>query len=192
MQVDFFDLKGTLETLFNHLGFKGSITYVANQPEGYHPGRSASIYLKKNTGEEILLGTLGQVHPQLQHDRDLDDVYVAEILLQPLYEATDYEVKYHELPRYPSVERDIAVVVENNIEAGTLLATIREVAGELLQTVQVFDVYTGSKLGDNKKSVAISLVYRHQERTLTDEEVTLLHGTVVTALEQTFAAELRK
>jgi phenylalanyl-tRNA synthetase beta chain len=192
VKVDFFDLKGTLETLFNHLGLQNSITYVANQPQGYHPGRSASIYLQNSTGGVNLLGTLGQVHPQLQHDRDLEDVYVAEILLQPLYDYTDYEVKYRDLPRYPSVERDIAVVVENSVEAGALLSTIREVAGELLQNVQVFDVYTGSKLGDNKKSIAVSLVYRHQERTLTDEEVTSLHGTVVTALELNFAAELRK
>ncbi|AOZ92088.1 phenylalanine--tRNA ligase subunit beta [Paenibacillus crassostreae] len=192
VKADFFDLKGTLETLFNFLGLQDAITYVANQPEGYHPGRSASIYLENNSGGKILLGSLGQVHPQLQLDRDLEDTYVAEILLQPLYDYTNYEVKYQELPRYPSVERDIAVVVEANIEAGALLSKIREVAGGLLQTVQVFDVFTGSKLGENKKSIAISLVYRHQERTLTDEEITTVHATVVTALEQSFAAELRK
>ncbi|HEY2494745.1 MAG TPA: phenylalanine--tRNA ligase subunit beta [Paenibacillus sp.] len=192
VKVDFFDLKGALETLFEHLGLQQAISYVANKPEGYHPGRSASIYLENNGGSKVLLGTLGQVHPQLQHDRGLEDVYVAEILLQPLYDYTHYDVRYRELPRYPSVERDIAVVVDSQVEAGALLSLIRETAGNLLQTVQVFDVYTGSKLGDNKKSVAISLVYRHQERTLTDEEVTTLHGHVVTALEQTFAAELRK
>lgn len=168
------------------------ITYVADQPEGYHPGRSASIYLDNGSGVKVLLGTLGQVHPQLQHDRDLEDVYVAEILLQPLFDNTNYEVKYRDLPRYPAVERDIALVVDDSTEAGALLATIREAAGALLQNVQVFDVYTGSKLGDNKKSIAISLIYRHQERTFTDEEITSLHGKVVTALEQTFTAELRK
>ncbi|MGF7046688.1 phenylalanyl-tRNA synthetase beta chain [Paenibacillus sp. DS2015] len=192
VKVDFFDLKGALETLFEHLGLQQDVTYVANQPEGYHPGRSASIYLENNGGAKVLLGTLGQVHPQLQHDRDLEDVYVAEMLLKPLYDYTNYDVRYRELPRYPAVERDIALVVDSQVEAGALLAVIRETAGNLLQTVQVFDVYTGSKLGDNKKSVAISLVYRHQERTLTDEEVTSLHGNVVAALEQTFAAELRK
>lgn len=192
VKVDFFDIKGTLETLFNHLGLQNCISYVGNQPDGYHPGRSASIYLDNGSGVKVLLGTIGQVHPQLQHDRDLEDVYVAEILLQPLFDNTNYEVKYRDLPRYPAVERDISLVVDNSIEAGALLTTIREAAGELLQNVQVFDVYTGSKLGDNKKSVAISLVYRHQERTLTDEEITSLHGEVVTALEQTFAAELRK
>lgn len=192
VKVDFFDLKGAIETLFEHLGLQKAISYVANKPEGYHPGRSASIYLENNGGSKVLLGTLGQVHPQLQLDRGLEDVYVAEILLQPLYDYTHYDVRYRELPRYPSVVRDIAVVVDSQVEAGALLALIRETAGDLLQTVQVFDVYTGSKLGDNKKSVAISLVYRHQERTLTDEEVTTLHGHVVTALEQTFAAELRK
>ncbi|MHA0856625.1 phenylalanine--tRNA ligase subunit beta [Paenibacillus sp. CMAA1364] len=192
VQVDFFDLKGALETVFTHLALQNAITYVANQPQGYHPGRSASIYLDQGGRGQLLLGTLGQVHPEIQLECDLEDVYVAEILLQPLFDHTDYDVKYRDLPRYPAVERDIAIVVDQSTEAGSLLSTIRKVAGELLQSVQVFDVYTGSKLGDNKKSVAISLVYRHQERTMTDEEITTLHGTVVTALEQTFNAELRK
>jgi phenylalanyl-tRNA synthetase beta chain len=73
-----------------------------------------------------------------------------------------------------------------------LLETARETAGGLLESIRVFDVYTGEKLGAGKKSVALSLVYRHAERTLTDEEVTELHGAVVTAIEQTFGAELRK
>ncbi|MNJ40518.1 Phenylalanine--tRNA ligase beta subunit [compost metagenome] len=90
------------------------------------------------------------------------------------------------------MQRDIAVAVNADVEAGALLAAIRNTAGELLEELDVFDVYTGSKLGDNKKSVALSLVYRHKERTLTDEEITSVHGQVVSMLEQTFAAELRK
>lgn len=191
-KVDFFDLKGALETLFGDLGLEGAIRYVANQPAGYHPGRSASVYLINGGGEQVLIGTLGQVHPELQQERGLGDVYVAEILLQPLYDHADFDIRYQELPRFPASERDIAVVVDSAVEAGSLLETIREAAGELLQNVQVFDVFTGSKLGEGKKSVAISLVYRHNERTLTDEEVTAAHAGVVSALEQKFQAELRK
>lgn len=190
--VDFFDLKGALETLFEYLGLQDSIIYVANQPQGYHPGRSASVYLTVEGGAQLLLGTMGQVHPELQQERDLGDVYTAEILLQPLYEHANEEIKYRELPRFPASERDIAVVVDDSVEAGAMLAAIREAAGELLQSVQVFDVFTGSKLGEGKKSVAISIVYRHNERTLTDEEVSSAHAAVVDRLEQTFHAELRK
>ncbi|MNF12108.1 Phenylalanine--tRNA ligase beta subunit [compost metagenome] len=78
------------------------------------------------------------------------------------------------------------------MEAGALIQAIQATAGELLTAIQVFDVFTGSKLGDNKKSVAISMVYRHKDRTLTEEDITTVHDRVLEVLEQTFAAELRK
>lgn len=191
-KVDFFDLKGALETVFEMLGLDGEqITYAADQPDGFHPGRSASVYVQ-NGSTKVKLGTLGQVHPQLQQDKDLEDTYVAEILLDPLYELANSRVQYRDLPRFPAMERDLAVVVDEAVEAGSLIRVIREHAGELLQNVQVFDVFTGSKLGEGKKSVAISLTYRHQERTLTDEEVAAANEKAVQALEQTFGAELRK
>ncbi|MNE80726.1 Phenylalanine--tRNA ligase beta subunit [compost metagenome] len=82
--------------------------------------------------------------------------------------------------------------MDTAVEAGSLITSIKETAGELLESVQVFDVFTGSKLGEGKKSIALSLVYRHMDRTLTDEEITGVHDKVVATLEQTFAAELRK
>ncbi|WP_127544430.1 phenylalanine--tRNA ligase subunit beta [Paenibacillus amylolyticus] len=192
-KVDFFDLKGALEHLFAYVGLEQRIRLVANSPEGFHPGRSASVYLEgKDGGEGTLIGTLGQLHPELQQQYDLNDVYIAEIALESIYNEADADIRYRELPRFPAMERDIAVVVNEDIEAGDMLRTIRESAGELLQTVQVFDVFTGSKLGENKKSVAMALVYRNRERTLTDEEVTEVHARVVARLEEQFGAELRK
>ncbi|WP_054955947.1 phenylalanine--tRNA ligase subunit beta [Paenibacillus dakarensis] len=191
-KVDFFDLKGALETVFALLGIDSEqISYAADQPEGFHPGRSASIYVQDG-GNKLKLGTLGQVHPQIQQDKDLEDTYVAEILLSPLYDLAGSRVQYRDLPRFPAMERDLAIVVDEAVEAGALIRVIRENAGELLQNVQVFDVFTGSKLGEGKKSIAISLTYRHQDRTLTDEEVAAANEKAVQALEQTFGAELRK
>ncbi|WP_110933625.1 phenylalanine--tRNA ligase subunit beta [Paenibacillus bouchesdurhonensis] len=189
--VDFFDLKGALESIFDYLGIRGLISYEADAPQGFHPGRSASVYLNTTSGKQQL-GFLGQLHPELQREHDLEDTYVAELLLEPVYQYAGDTAVYRELPRFPSMQRDIAVAVNADVEAGALLAAIRNTAGELLEELDVFDVYTGSKLGDNKKSVALSLVYRHKERTLTDEEITSVHGQVVSMLEQTFAAELRK
>ncbi|MGV2794687.1 phenylalanine--tRNA ligase subunit beta, partial [Clostridium perfringens] len=85
-----------------------------------------------------------------------------------------------------------AVVVDAGIEAASLMSAIRATGGSLLESVEVFDVFTGSKLGEGKKSVALSLTYRDMDRTLTDEEVAEVHGKVVETLEQTFGAELRK
>jgi len=189
--VDFFDLKGVLETVFTHLGVADAIRYEADSPEGYHPGRSASLYLQ-GEGGRIKLGTMGQIHPELQRKQDLVDTYAAEITLSPLYEAAQSRLQYRELPRFPGMERDIAVVVDSAVQAGDLLASIRENGGTLLQSVQVFDVYTGGKMESGKKSIAISLLYRHAEHTLTEEEVTEVHEKVVTALQQSFGAELRK
>ena len=190
-KVDFFDLKGALESLFAYLGLEELISYEADQPKGFHPGRSASIYLNGPEGKRKL-GSMGQLHPELQHELDLEDTYTAELLLEPLFCAAGEAVAYRELPRYPAMQRDMAVVVDAGVEAGALIAAIHETGGAWLESVQVFDVFTGSKLGEGKKSVALSLVYRDKERTLTDEEVTAVHNQVVDRLSQTFAAELRK
>ncbi|GGD48918.1 phenylalanine--tRNA ligase subunit beta [Paenibacillus nasutitermitis] len=189
--VDFFDAKGIIETVAQVLGISGMVQYEAAQPEHMHPGRTAAIVLTTERGPETI-GYVGQLHPSVQHDHDLADVYVLEVELGPLYDAAAFKIAYSVLPRYPSIDRDIAVVIDRALPAGKLLDAVRETAGELLESVKVFDVYTGEKLGADKKSVAISLVYRHAERTLTDEEVTDLHNQVVTRLEDSFTAELRK
>ncbi|KGE18606.1 phenylalanine--tRNA ligase subunit beta [Paenibacillus wynnii] len=189
--VDFFDLKGALETVFAYLGLTEAISYEGDSPEGYHPGRSASIYLNGNESR-VKIGTMGQIHPELQRKQDLEDTYAAEVLLTPLYEAAQSRLQYRELPRFPGMERDIALVVDSSVPAGDLLALIRNHGGSLLQSVQVFDVYTGGKMEAGKKSVAFSLTYRHPEHTLTDEEVGVVHEQVLAALQQSFGAELRK
>ncbi|WP_150275180.1 phenylalanine--tRNA ligase subunit beta [Paenibacillus tepidiphilus] len=189
--VDFYDIKGALEAVFAYLGLSDRIVYEGDAPQDYHPGRSASVYLLGAEGR-LKLGTMGQVHPELTRKLDLEDTYVAEVLLQPLYDNARTALQYSELHRFPGMERDIAVVVGEEVPAGHLLAAIREHGGTLLQNVQVFDVYTGGKMESGKKSVAISLLYRHTERTLTDEEVGEVHEGVVAALQQTFGAELRK
>ncbi|UVI28716.1 phenylalanine--tRNA ligase subunit beta [Paenibacillus spongiae] len=189
--VDFYDAKGVMETIADILGLSGHISYEAAQPEHMHPGRTAAVVLDTERGQETI-GYLGQLHPQVQLDHDLADTYVIEIDLAPLYDQANFDIVYRTLPRYPAMQRDIAVVLGSEVEAGKLTDSVRKTAGELLESVNVFDVFTGEKLGAGRKSVALSLTYRHSERTLTDEEVSELHSRVVTELEQSFAAELRK
>jgi phenylalanyl-tRNA synthetase beta chain len=189
--VDFYDAKGILEKVFDRLGLTGIIAYEAAQPDGFHPGRTAAITIQTERGTETI-GYVGQLHPELQREFDLPDTYVAEIELAPVYEYTDRNIEYRTLPRYPAMERDIAVVVDRSVAGGDLTEAITAVAGVLLESVKVFDVYTGDRMASDKKSVAFALVYRHGERTLTDEEVTEAHARVLTKLEQSFGAELRK
>ncbi|MDQ0110988.1 phenylalanine--tRNA ligase subunit beta [Paenibacillus harenae] len=189
--VDFYDAKGILETIFSVLGVSGSVTYEAARPEHFHPGRTAAVRIATSKGSEII-GYVGQLHPALQLEADLADAYVLEIGLDTLYDLASSDIEYKSLPRYPAIGRDIAVVVSQDVAAGDLTETARSTAGQLLESVKVFDVFTGEKVGAGKKSIALSLVYRHGERTLTDEEVTALHEQVVAKLEQSFAAELRK
>ncbi|MGG1552095.1 phenylalanine--tRNA ligase subunit beta [Paenibacillus ferrarius] len=185
--VDFYDLKGIFDRLVQYLGVQG-LSYTSAAPEGFHPGRTAELSLP-GLG---VIGRIGQLHPTVQQQRDLDDTYVLEVELTPILEAAGDAIVYKLLPRYPSIGRDIAVVVDAGVPVGSLEKAITEVAGELLESIQVFDIYTGERLGAGRKSVAIALVYRHAERTLQDEEVTELHAKVVAALEQQFGAELRK
>ncbi|MCC3374885.1 phenylalanine--tRNA ligase subunit beta [Cohnella sp. REN36] len=189
--VDFFDAKGVLEAMFARLGLADSVTYEAAQPEGFHPGRTAALKLQSAQGGETI-GYVGQLHPDLQREYGLGDTYVAELDLAPLYARADAQIAYRTLPRFPATERDLAVVVDAGTAGGDLVKAIRSAAGELLESARVFDVYTGERLGAGKKSVALALVYRHAERTLTDEEVAEAQQRAIQKLEQSFGAELRK
>lgn len=189
-KVDFYDLKGILDKWLISLGLS-SVLYRSASPEGYHPGRTAELTLATEEGE-VYLGTAGQLHPALAKEWDLDDTYIAELELDTISRYADFAIHYSLLPRYPAITRDLAVVVERQVPVGELVATVRKTAGELLEAVSVFDLYTGERLGADKKSIALSLVFRHPERTLTDEEVAALHASIVQALEAGFAAELRK
>ncbi|MHA6485309.1 phenylalanine--tRNA ligase subunit beta [Paenibacillus sp. strain BS8-2] len=188
---DFYDAKGIVETIASTLGLADKLTYAPAQPEHFHPGRTAAIVLETEAGP-VTIGYVGQIHPANQLEWELPDAFAIELELGPVYEYASFDIEYRTLPRYPAMERDIAVVVNENVAAGSLTKSATETAGELLESIRVFDVYTGDRLGAGKKSVALSLVYRHAERTLTDEEVTALHAEVVEQLTQSFGAELRK
>jgi phenylalanyl-tRNA synthetase beta chain len=135
---------------------------------------------------------IGQLHPELQRRYDLEDTYVWELELAALADGADVSITYEVLPKYPSIQRDIAIVVDRAVPAASLTAAVREAAGAWLKSVEVFDVYVGERLGNDKKSVALSLVYRDEERTLTDDEVNERNQAVIDHLEKTFSAQLRK
>ncbi|MCM3768348.1 phenylalanine--tRNA ligase subunit beta [Neobacillus niacini] len=184
--VDFFVLKGILEGMFAKLGLTERVTYVQAQVDGMHPGRTAEILLD---GEKI--GFAGQLHPSVQKGLDLKDTYVFELSLKAVLGAETEALKYQAIPRYPSITRDIALVVNRETVSGTLWEIITNTGAPLLKEATVFDLYEGDKMEAGKKSLAFSLKYMDPERTLTDEEVTKVHNRVLAALEEQAGAVLR-
>ncbi len=184
--VDFFVMKGIFEGLMDVLGLTDRVTYEQAAHDGMHPGRTADIVLD---GSRI--GMLGQLHPSEQKKRDLKETYVMEINLSALLAEQTEPLVYTQVPRYPSISRDIALVVSAEESAGSLITVIQEAGGALLKDVSVFDLYEGDNVEAGHKSLAFSLTYFDPERTLTDEEVVARHDQVLEALKTKTGAVLR-
>ncbi|MBL0386356.1 phenylalanine--tRNA ligase subunit beta [Tumebacillus sp. ITR2] len=184
--VDFFTVKGVVENVLAGLGIDG-VTYSAVEMASMHPGRTADIWKG-----DLFLGYVGALHPEVEEACDLPPTYYFQLHLETLLEArVGREVTVAPLPKFPAMERDIAVLVDVHIPAGHMLGTIRSAAGDLLESARVFDFYQGPQVPAGKKSLAFGLVYRSPERTLTDEEVTERHNRVQEALQEGYGAELR-
>lgn len=184
--VDFFVLKGILEGLFARLGLENDIEFRKAIVDGMHPGRTAEVYLKGKRA-----GFIGQIHPNIQKEMDLKDTYVFELSLKMILEAETAPLHYEPIPRFPSITRDIALMVEKEKTAGELEKIIKEAGGNLLKEVQVFDLYEGEHMEPGKKSIAFSLKYYDPERTLTDEDVSKAHENVLQAVKEKAGAILR-
>ncbi|WP_203339736.1 phenylalanine--tRNA ligase subunit beta [Planococcus beijingensis] len=181
--VDFFVLKGIVESLADKLGVQ--LTFERGQMDDLHPGRTAFIM---HDGQRI--GVMGQLHPSEQKARDLKTTIVMELNLAALLNLETEALVYTPVPRYPSMSRDVALVLSKIVEAATIETVIRNAGGKLLKDVRVFDLYEGDKMEEGKKSVAFSLTYFDPEKTLTDEEVINAHDKVLAALTEV-GAELR-
>lgn len=184
--VDFYVLKGIVEGLLAKLGLNKQVSFEQTQMDGLHPGRTASVKVNNET-----IGILGQLHPSEQKKRDLKETYVMELNLAKLLSILLDPLLYTPVPRFPSISRDIALVVNRAQAAGELQQIIRNAGGKLLKDVNVFDLYEGEKMEPGQKSVAFSLLYEDPERTLTDEEVVKVHSKVLKALEEQANAQLR-
>ncbi len=176
---DFFTLKGIVEELLCACGTKAEF---ARAEEPYlHPGRQATVLVN---GECI--GSFGEVHPDTAERYDLNTrVYVAELLLQPLFAAMENKrTLYKPLPRFPAVERDLALLCDEDLPVAEIEKTIRKAGGKLLESVALFDVYQGAQIAAGKKSVAFSLYFRSTEGTLSDTEIDPLLAKIFDRLQE--------
>ena len=183
-KVDFFVMKGILDELFKRLNV--SVTYTASKLENMHPGRTAVLSI-----DGRVIGFAGQLHPMLEKQYDLNETYVFDIDYEYLTDIHQNEPSFSDIPRYPGITRDIALVVDQQINAGDIQNTIKIVGGDILQSVQVFDVYQGEHLDADKKSLAFSLFYQDPEHTLTDKEVEESYHRILEAVKEEYKAELR-
>ena len=182
--VDFYAIKGVLEEILEYLGYAGRYTLVKQEmPKEFHPGQSAYINVNGTN-----VGIIGKLHPNVTKD----DVYVFEINLDELFKKRVGKMKYKEISKFPNIKKDVAFVVDKNIISKDIEKVIKNAGGSLLIDIEVFDVYTGSNVADDKKSIAYSLTFNDSKKTLTDEEVNDLMEKVIENVSKKFSAEIRK
>ncbi|OCG27215.1 phenylalanine--tRNA ligase subunit beta [Gilliamella sp. HK2] len=184
--VDFYDLKGDIESIFSLLGCADKVQFKKAQLPALHPGQSATIYLN-----DELLGYLGVLHPEIEKKLSLNSkTLVFEINLAKINSKTVPVAQ--DLSKYPSNKRDIAIVVSNTIPVADIISECKRAGGEQLIKVNLFDVYQGENIKENQKSLAISLILQDKSRTLEEEDITNIVSKCVTALQNRFKALLRE
>jgi len=187
-EIDFYSLKGIIENILEAISVNRYDVEKETNNASYHPGRCANIKVGIDT-----VATLGEVHPEVLENYDISKrAYLAEVNVTKLVKYARANKKYTEVPKFPAVERDIAVIVDENIEVGQIEKIVTKKAKKLLESMNLFDIYRNEKLGENKKSVAYSLIFRDKNKTLSDDEINNTMKTIISELEKTLGAELRK
>ncbi|MNR95388.1 Phenylalanine--tRNA ligase beta subunit [compost metagenome] len=180
--MDFFDFKGEVEEIL--AAGRVSVEYVRSERTWLHPGQSADILVD---GKSI--GYLGRLHPSLENELDLSTTWVAELDQTAVLQS--YVSNFTELSRFPSVRRDIALLISDNINVRDIQQLIEQTGGELLDSTWLFDVYTGQGVEDGKRSLAFALLWQHPSRTLEDAEIKSGMDNIIQVLENTYQATLR-
>ena len=184
-KVDFYVIKGVAEGILDYLGYNGRYSFVRNlekTPDELHPGQSAVISVNND-----IVGIIGKIHPKVEKD----DVYVLEIDLDRLLSKRVGKMKYKEISKFPNIKKDLSIVVDKKISAQEIGMKIKKLAGSLLESSEVFDVYTGTGIEEDKKSISFALTFGKGDRTLTDDEINEVMDKIIAGLEKDIKAELR-
>lgn len=186
--VDFYTLKGLIENVLEAVSVNRYDIIKETKNGSYHPGRCANITVGKD-----IIATIGEVHPAVLENYGIEKrVYLAEVNVTKIVKYSRQNKKYVEVPKFPAVERDIAVIVDEKVEVGQIEKIITKKSKKLLESATLFDIYRNEKIGNNKKSVAYSLIFRDKKKTLSDEEINTTMENIISELEKVLGAELRK
>ena len=185
--IDFYDVKGVVETVLSGLGI-GKWTVQPSTAPWLHPGKQAEIAVNG-----VIVATLGALHPVVQEAFGISrPVYVFKLNLSELDALGIAGTRqYAAIPKYPAISRDLAIVLSDRIPAATVMAEVRNAGGPLLAESRLFDVYAGERVEKGTRSLAFSLIFRSPDRTLTDEEVEAPFRSLIEHLTETFGAKLR-
>lgn len=183
--IDFYVIKGIAETVLDYLGYGGRYSFILKDkmPKEFHIGQTA--YISVNNDE---VGIVGKIHPKITKEQ----VYVLEINLSKLLEKKVGKMKYKEISKFPNVKKDLAVIVDNAISSQEVEMIIKKTGGSLLTKIQLFDIYKGINIGQNKKSLAYSLTFEDKNKTLTDDEINNILQKIIETLENKLGAIIRK
>ena len=182
--VDFYTIKGVAEEILDYLGYAGRYSFMKQEmPKEMHPGQSAYINVNGTN-----VGIIGKVHPNVTRE----NVFVLEINLDELFQKKVGKMKYKEISKFPNVKKDIAFVVYKSLTSKEVEKAIKNGGGSLLTDIEIFDVYTGVGIGLDKKSMAYSLTFSDNKKTLTDDEVNALMNKIIDTVSKKCGAELRK
>lgn len=184
---DFFVLKGVIEEFLYKVGMKKLPSYNAKAGKTFlHPGRQAQIIY-----EDTVVGYFGEVHPLVQEAYGIAErTYVANIDLSVICKKANFTVKYEGIAKFPSVVRDISLVMDKSLTAGEIEKIIRSESGAILESLELFDIYEGERIGADKKSMAYSITFRNKEKTLEESEISAVMDKILKGL-QTIGAVLR-
>ncbi|EGT3615195.1 phenylalanine--tRNA ligase subunit beta [Clostridium perfringens] len=187
-QCDYFDLKGIVENLLDSLGLKSASFKRMSENPSYHPGKTAELVLGRTS-----LGVLGEIHPDVNENYGIDvPCYVAELDLDSMYNFSKTEKSYKALPKYPAITRDIALLVDDAVLVQEIEEAIRKAGGQVVEKVELFDVYKGAQIPEGKKSIAYAIAYRDPSKTLKDKDINKVHDKILRALEYKLGAQLRE
>jgi len=183
----FFTNKGILESTLEDLGIKEYRLLKETNNPTYHPGKCATI---ESMGK--ILGTIGELHPKTMENFDVDErVYVIDLDFDEILDQSDVEIKFESIPKYPSIERDIALLVKRDVSHQEIMDVINNYGGKHLAKASLFDIYEGEQIDEDHKSMAYNLIFRSKERTLKEKEVTDKYELIIKKIEEELDAELR-
>ncbi len=186
-ECDFYDIKGIVEQMLNNVGIYDYEFEACSDNKTFHPGRCARIKLLGK-----VLGTVGQVMPKVCDNFKIDtEAYMALIDFEQIVENASFKRYAKELPKFPSVTRDIAVIVDNDLPVGNIVKIIAEKKIDIIEECKLFDIYQGEQVEEGKKSIAYSITFRANDKTLTDDDVNPIIDSILKDLEKKAGAQLR-